>query len=203
VPPELRVRIEPLPDSVALIEVGSIAQGYAVADALVKAAAVRLLLVEPVTPGKLIILYSGSVAEIDAAHARGVALAGDDLIDQLVLPGVHADVLMILERPGGEVEDALGIIETTTVAAGILAADSAAKASNAGLLEIHAAKGIGGKTTVLLSGTTADATTSVDAGAGIAETRRALVRKVVIARAHEDLGSFLGDRWSRKPVASP
>ena len=200
--PELSVRIQPLPDSVALVEVGSIAQGYVVADALVKAAAVRLLLVEPVTPGKLIILYAGSVAEIDAAHTRGVALAGNDLIDQLVLPGVHPDVLRILERPGGDVDDALGIIETTTVAAGILAADSAAKASNAALLEIHAAKGIGGKTTILLSGTTADAMTSVEAGASIAESRKALVRKVVIARAHEDLGAFLGDRWGRKPVAS-
>jgi microcompartment protein CcmL/EutN len=173
----------------------SIAQGYVVADALVKSAAVQFLRIEPVTPGKLIILYSGTVAEIEIAHAKGLSLAGEDLIDQLVLPRVHPDVLRVVQTPGGRIIEALGIIETKTVAAGLLAADQAAKASDAVLVEIHLARGIGGKTTVLLSGTTGDAEASVDAGAQVAEARGALVRKVLIASAHEDLAAHLDQKW--------
>ena len=186
------------PDSIALIEMGSIAQGYAVADRLVKAAAVELLLVEPVSPGKLVILFSGGVAELDIAHREGMLLAGDDLIDHLFLPGVHESVLRVLGTPGGSPVDALGILECSTVAAGLLAADAAAKASDATLVEIHAAVGIGGKTTILLTGTTADAEAALEDGAAVAEKRGGLLRRVLIASAHEDLVAHLDGRWRNK-----
>jgi microcompartment protein CcmL/EutN len=183
------------PDSIALLEIGSIAQGYAVADSLVKTAAVRLLEVEPVTPGKLLILYAGSVAELETAHAVGTRLAGEDLIDQLLLPRVHPDVLGALRAPGGPVGEAVGILECSTVAAGILAADRAAKTAAASLLEIHAARGIGGKTTILMTGMVADVEAALEAGAGVAEARAALVRKVLIPGAHPDFAASLGARW--------
>jgi len=184
--------------SIALLEVGSIAQGYAVADSLVKAAAVRLLEVEPVTPGKLLILYAGSVAELETAHARGSRVAGDDLIDQLLLPRVHPDVLRAVQAPGGPVGEALGILECSTVAAGIVAADGAAKTAAITLLEIHPARGIGGKTTILLTGSVADVEAALDAGARLAEARAALVRRVLIPGAHPDFAARLEERWKEE-----
>jgi microcompartment protein CcmL/EutN len=192
-------RPSPSPDSIALIELRSIAQGYAAADRLVKAAQVQLLRVEPVSPGKLVILFSGPVAELDIAHREGVLFAGDELIDSLFLPRVHPDVLRVLETPGGRAVDALGILECSTVAAGLLAADAAAKSSDASLIEIHAAAGIGGKTTILLTGTTADAEAALDAGAALAEKRGGLLRRVLIASAHPDLAAYLDGRWGNGP----
>lgn len=181
--------------SIALLEVASIAQGYAVADSLVKTAAVRLLEVEPVTPGKLLILYGGPLAELETAHDRGTRLAADDLIDQLLLPRVHPDVLRAVDAPGGAVGEALGILECSTVAAGLLAADGAAKAAAALLLEIHPARGIGGKTTILLTGAVADVEAALDAGGRLAEARAALVRKVLIPGAHPEFAARLQARW--------
>ncbi len=181
-------------DSLALLEISSIARGYVVADALVKAAAVTLVTVEPVTPGKMLILYHGSVAELETAEAAGLAAAGTCLIDRLLLPLVHRDVTAALRRRGGSVSEALGILECGTVSSGLLAADAAAKASDARLLEIHAARGIGGKTTILLTGILADVNASLDAGSALASERGTLIERATVARAHPDLRQYLESR---------
>src|SRR5262249_7879886 len=152
------------PTSIALIEVASLAVGYLAADQLAKAARVEFLEVSPVSPGKMIIVYAGSVADLEIAHAAGLRAAAEDLIDQLLLARVHPDVLGAWRTPRASAIDALGILECGTVAAGILAADAAAKASDVELLEIHAARGIGGKTTVLFAGTVAQVEVGLERG---------------------------------------
>lgn len=184
----------PQPDlhpTLALLEVDSLAQGYVVADALVKAATIEFLQVEPVTPGKLLILYTGPVADVDMAHTVGLRKAGDDLIDQLFLRQADPQIRRVLDaRPSGPIE-ALGLIECRTVAAGILAADAAAKASPVRLLSLRAARGIGGKTILLMTGGLSDVEASLADGAAIAERRGGLLRAVVVPQLHGDLGRFL------------
>lgn len=188
---------EAAPVSVALIEVASIAVGYAVADALVKAAAVRLLDISPVSPGKLVILYAGDVASLEIAHAAGLARAGEDLVGELRLPRVHPQLFRALAGPGPAVGEALGILECSTVAAGWLAADAAAKEASVDLLEFRRAAGIGGKATILLSGSTADVAAALAAGQVAGEASGGSVCPVHIPAAHADLKAALAERWSR------
>jgi microcompartment protein CcmL/EutN len=154
--------------SLALIEVASIARGHRVADAMVKRAPVELLRCEPVSPGKLLVLVTGEVAAVDEAYRVGLDVAGDAKLDALYLPQVHEQLPGALrgEARAGDPAGvaALGIVETTTVAATILAADAAAKAAVVRLIEMQLARGIGGKAYFVLTGELGQVEAAVEAG---------------------------------------
>ena len=178
---------KPVTPTLALLEIASLARGFVVADALVKAAGVQLLAVEPVTPGKLLIVYSGSVAAVETAQDAGRRIAGDDLIDEMLLPQAHPDVAAAIGMsPTGDIE-AMGLFECRTVAAGLVSADAAAKASDVRLLSIHAARGIGGKTLVLFTGTLHEVEASLEAGTRVLAGRGGMLVAVAIPRVHPDL----------------
>lgn len=184
------------PISIGLLEIASLALGYAVADRLVKTATVMLHEVAAVSPGKLCILYSGGVAELELAHAAGLALAGEELIDALLLPRVDPQLPTLLEgRARRAPGDALGLFECSTVAAGIRAADAAAKATGVLLLELRRARGIGGRSLLLVTGSIGDVDAALTAGCAAAREGGAAVRPVLIAGVHEDLRRFLSEGW--------
>jgi len=81
---------------------------------------------------------------------------------------------------------ALGIVETATVAATILAADAAAKAAAVRLIEMQLARGIGGKAYFIVTGALDEVEAAVEAGVGVLDA--AMVRATeIIAAPHEDL----------------
>lgn len=191
--PELRddVALEP---AIGLLELCSIARGVEVADAILWESDIELLFATPVQPGKYVMLFTGSVQDLRSALRRGAELAGGDLVDQLLIPQVHPQVETALRRRDGHVQgrvDAVGVVETTTVASAIQAADVALKQATVDLLELRIANGLGGKSYVSLTGEVSDVRSSVAAGAGDAEASGHLARQVVIAKPHPELGRFL------------
>ncbi len=180
------VAMEP---AIALLELSSVATGIEVADAILWQAEVELLFAESVQPGKYVMLFTGSVQDLESALRRGAELARGDLVDQLLIPQVHEQVLLGLKRTGriNGTLDALGVIETTTVASAIMAADIALKAATVDLLELRIANGLGGKSFFTLTGEVSDVRSSVTAAGGSARERGQLVRDVVIARPHNEL----------------
>ena len=92
--------------------------------------------------------------------------------------------------PDGEL-DAVGVVETTTVAASILAADIALKEANVDLLDLRVANGLGGKSFLTITGEVSDVRSSVQAAAGSAESSGRLARHVVIPRPHPELSAHL------------
>lgn len=172
------------PPAIALLELSSIARAMRTGDAMVKRAEVRVALAEPVSPGKYLILLSGYEAEVEEAWAAGVADAGDALVESLYLPGVHGDVVEAVHgrRSLRGPEHSLGVIETGTVSAAIVAADAACKESPVCLLELRLAKGIGGKGVFTLGGELWDVQASVEAAVRSIEERRCLLGSEIIAR---------------------
>ena len=173
--------------ALALIELSSIARGYPVADAMVKKAQVALAECRPVSPGKFLVLVTGQVAAVDEAFRAGLAIAGDRLIDKLFLPHAHPQIIPAV---GGAIPpaaiDSFAAVETTTVAASILAADAAVKAAAVRIVEMQLARGIGGKAYFSLSGPLAEIEAAVEAAAG-AITADLLTATEIIAAPHEDL----------------
>jgi microcompartment protein CcmL/EutN len=121
-------------------------------------------------------------------------VAGGDLVDQLVIPQVHEQVVPMLRRNGGHVDgqlDAVGVIETTTIAAAIVSADLALKTASVDLIDFRIANGLGGKSFFTLTGEVSDVRSAVAAGARSASERGLLAREVVIARPHPELSFHL------------
>jgi microcompartment protein CcmL/EutN len=157
----------PVPDveALGLVETDTVARGVVVADGVLKMAPIRLLFAGEVSPGKFVVLFGGDVGPTRSSHGRGVEIAGDRRVDDLLIPQLHRGVVPALEDRAEEVDhDALGTVETMTVASTILAADRAAKAARITLRRIRLAQGIGGKGFVYLSGSVHDVEAAVAAG---------------------------------------
>jgi microcompartment protein CcmL/EutN len=169
--------------AIAAVETSSIAQGAVVGDAMVKTAEVELLEARALSPGKYWVLIGGGVAEVRAAYARGVDAAGETLLDSLFIPQLHEMIMPALasDVPGAD-DDALGVLETLSAAAAIVAADCAAKAARVLVRTIKLANGLGGKGYVYVSGDVADVQAAVEAGRTDALAKGLLVRSVVIPR---------------------
>ena len=180
--------------AIGLLELCSVARGVEVADAILWESDIELLFATFVQPGKYVMLFTGSVQDLRSALRRGAELAGGDLVDQLLIPQVHPQVEVALRRRDGHIEgtiDAVGVVETTTVASAIRAADIALKQATVDLMELRIANGLGGKSYLSITGEVSDVRSSVAAGAAFAEGEGRLARQVVIPRPHPDLVRFL------------
>ena len=174
---------------IGLIELCSIARGVEVADAILWEAEVALLFSEPIQPGKYVLLFSGGVQDVASALRRGAEVAGCDLVDQLHIQQVHPQVEVALRRRGriDGTMDAIGVVETKTVASAIVAADVALKTATVDLFDLRIANGLGGKSFLGLTGEVSDVRSAVTAGARNAQEAGQLARDVVIPRPHPEL----------------
>jgi microcompartment protein CcmL/EutN len=174
--------------SVGLIELSSVAAGFQVADAMLKAGNVRLYLSRSICSGKYMVLIAGDASAVGSAVAAGAEAANGCLIDSFVVASIHPDVLTALGRTQVTPPDgALGVIESFNVAALLQAADAAAKRASVQLLEIRLAMALGGKAFVTMTGDVASVEAAVAAGRKVIADAGMLVNAVVIARPHPDV----------------
>ncbi len=174
--------------ALGLLELESLARGVVVADALVKKARVRVVIGEAITPGKYLLVFLGDVAEVDEAFVEGVAVAGPKIIDRLMIPALSPQVLdgLLGRVAQARPTDALGLLETQTVASAILAADTAVKRAEVRLTHMQLARSIGGKGWFTLAGDQADVEAALEGGAAAIDPGL-LVATEIIQRPHAEL----------------
>lgn len=180
-------------EAIGLIELSSIAQGLLACDAMVKMAHVELVESRPFSSGKYMILIAGDVASVQSSVEKGKAVAGQWLVDNLFIPFVHEGVFPAVRGTAAKKPvDALGALETASVAATVLAADAAAKAADVRLIEARLGQGIGGKGYVTMTGTIASVEAAVAAGAAAIAAGGHLIRSIVVPAPHDEmLGKIL------------
>jgi microcompartment protein CcmL/EutN len=182
--------------ALALIEFDSIAAGIEAGDAMAKKAPVARIVAGTVQRGKYLVLVAGEVGDVEESYAIGLAWGAGCVLDSVILPGVHphvADAVGRQRRP--EPIEALGIVETRTVAAAIAAADAGIKGAEVNLLEVRLADGLGGKGLVFFSGLVHDVEAAVRIASDIVAP--AVVHATVIPQLHPEMAAnILGDtRW--------
>ncbi len=178
-------------NAIGVVELISIARGYAAADAMLKAANVQLHAAKPVCPGKYAILVYGGVADVQSSVEAGVEAGGQFVVDELVIANIHPSVWPavtgVLPPPAIQ---ALGIIETYSIASTVLAADAAVKAAVVSLVEVRLALGLGGKAFATVTGEVSDVTAAVEAATTLAGDRGMLTEAVVIPAPAAGLAEF-------------
>ncbi|NOZ21234.1 MAG: BMC domain-containing protein [Planctomycetes bacterium] len=178
--------------ALGLVEFNSVAAGVHACDEMVKVAPVELIDSRPICPGKYISVVGGEVAPVETSVAMGVEIGADSVVDSLLIPNIHEQVFpAILGTSNVSELETLGIIETFSVASGIVAGDVAAKAAAITLIEIRLARGLGGKSFITLSGFIADVEAAVSAGSKAISNEGMLVRDVVIPNPRHDLDTYL------------
>jgi microcompartment protein CcmL/EutN len=177
-------------NSIGLIEVSSVATGFQVEDAMLKAASVQLLLARTICSGKFLIAVAGDVASVGAAVDAGGAAAGASLIEKRHIARIHPSVLsamsMAVDIDPNQMRS-LGVIETFSAASIIEVADAAVKSANVTLLRVHLAMALGGKGLAVLSGDISSVEAAVAAGSKVAAEDGMLVGRGVIPAPSAEL----------------
>ncbi len=146
------------------MEYGSVPAGIAAADAMAKRAPLGLLRLGTVHPGKFLVLAAGEVEPL--AEARAAADGVSDSLDQVLLADVHPAVVTALTTAGRRGGEALGVIETGTVAALLQVADAGVKGAEVNLATLRLADGLGGRGYLLFSGALHEVEAAMQAGVG-------------------------------------
>lgn len=179
-------------EALGMVELNSIAQGIVAADAMLKTANVKIIKSQPVCPGKYIIIISGRIGDVKSAVEHGNQAAGMNAIDSMIIPRVHDDVMPAI---CGCVDfhgvDALGIVETFSLAQALVSADAAAKAADITLMEIRLGVGLGGKAFILMTGTVSSVRAAVSAAAECRGDETMIISTAVIPSPSEDLADAL------------
>lgn len=178
--------------ALALVEFDSIATGIQAGDAMVKKAPIARIITGTVQPGKYLVMITGDVGPVQEALAAGLATGSGSVVDYVFLPGVHPDVpdSIAAARRTSPIE-ALGIVEASSVAAAIQAADAGLKGAQVTLLELRLADGLGGKGLAFFTGTVTDVEAAVEIGcAAIAESGH-LLNALVIPQLHGEMAHNL------------
>ena len=177
-------------NSIGLVEVSSIANGYVAQDAMLKAADVQLLLARTICSGKYLIAVGGDVAAVSASVEAGAARCSGSLIEKRVITHVHPDVFpaigMSVDVPLGRAR-ALGIVETFSASSIIDVADAAAKCADIILFRVHLAMAVGGKGFALVTGDIASVEAAVAAGSQVAAEEGMLAGRAVISAPTKEL----------------
>ena len=175
-------------NSLGGVELSSMAKGFAATDAMLKAADVELLLARTICSGKYIVLVAGDVADAQAAVDAGADKAGECLVDKFLIPHVHPDIFPAIAATAkpGKLE-AMGIVETFSVASLVEAADAAVKAADVRFIEIRLAMALGGKAFVSFTGSVAAVETAAASAAASAGKKGLLAQKVVIPQPRQEL----------------
>ncbi|MGA3029199.1 MAG: BMC domain-containing protein [Candidatus Limnocylindrales bacterium] len=156
--------IEP---ALALIELDSIAAGIAAGDAMAKRAPIDVLRAGTVHPGKYLVLIGGTVGDVEESLAAGREAGASAIVDVVFLPNAHPELIAAIGGSCREAAgEALGVIETATVAAIIEAADAGLKGARVRLVELRLADDLGGKAYLLFDGPVSEVEAAVEIGAG-------------------------------------
>jgi microcompartment protein CcmL/EutN len=177
--------------ALALLELDSIAVGIEAGDAMAKRAPIDIIRAGTVHPGKYLVLVGGAVADVEEALEAGREVGASSVLDVVFLPSVHPELVAAIrgERRAAAGE-ALGVIETATVAAIIEAADAGLKGALVHILEIRLADDLGGKGYVLFDGSVADVQAAVDIGVGRIAGSPGLAQRV-IPQLHAEMADNL------------
>lgn len=149
--------------AIGMVEYKTVSTGIQAADLIIKTAEIEVLEAQTVCPGKYIVLFSGDLSAVNAAVEASWVQYGAELIDSFVLGNPHEGIFPAIYGATeiGKVK-ALGVLETFSAASIIVAADAAAKTSMVDLIELRIARGMCGKSYLLLTGEVAAVSAAIE-----------------------------------------
>ncbi len=158
--------------AILIVEYSNISRGVGMLDRLVKQSVIVPLYARPICIGKYVMILSGEVEDLRESQKVLQSVGRERLMSTFLLTAAHKDLLAYFtqtdkhRKPADKVE-AIGILETRTIAAGLFSLDAALKSGNVALLKLGMGQLIGGKCYYLLAGTVSDVQQALDHGKNI------------------------------------
>ena len=172
--------------AIGMVEFNSIARGIYAADQMVKISEVEIVTAVSACPGKYIAIVHGGVAAVEDSVRTGERMAEEFFVDSIVIPNVDSGVFPAIT--GATIPNriqAIGIMESFSLATMIICADHILKAAELQAIELRLGNGLGGKAYFTYTGDVAAVRAGTDAGEAIAQEKGLLVNSEVIPSPSE------------------
>ncbi|MBQ4154367.1 MAG: BMC domain-containing protein [Clostridia bacterium] len=169
--------------AIGMVEFITVSAGMTGADTMIKTAEVEVVEAATVCPGKYIVIISGELSAVKASVEAAKAKAEQKVIDSFVLGNPHESLFSAIygaTQPEGV--EALGVMETFSAATAIVAADVAAKTALVDLIELRLARGMCGKSYLLLTGSVSAVSAAIEKAENEAGDRGMFLDSSVIPR---------------------
>ncbi len=179
--------------AIGMVEYRTVSAGIKAADLMIKTSSIDIIQATTVCPGKYVIIIGGGLSSVNASVEAAKTQLPEQLVDSFVL-GNPAECVFTALYGGSPVEDAkaLGVLETFSAPSIIVAADAAAKAADVTVIEIRVARGMGGKSFMLLTGDVAAVSAAIEIAERTVGDEGMLLDSAVIPNPDKDLwGSIL------------
>lgn len=174
--------------AIGMVEFITVSAGITGADTMIKTAEVEIIESATVCPGKYIVIISGELSAVKASVDAAKGNNSQKVIDSFVLGNPHESIFpAIYGATPPEGVDALGVLESFSAATAIVAADAAAKTALVDLLELRLARGMCGKSYLLLTGSVSAVTAAIERAKQEATDRGMMLDSSVIARPDDRL----------------
>ncbi len=178
--------------SLGLIELKSIPIGFQVADEMLKAAHVDIILSTPICPGKYIVLITGKVGDVKAAIKTGEMVGGIFVVESHFLASIEESIIPAISGICDVIEiKSIGVIETISAISAVIAGDIAVKSSNVEVVDIRIARGLGGKGFMMITGEVSAVKMAIDSCVNELTDLGTITSHVVIPSPHKDLLSSI------------
>lgn len=174
--------------AIGMVEYKTVSAGVTAADAMVKTAHIDIIEATTVCPGKYIVIITGELSAVNAAVLMARKQYESQLIGDFILGNPHEDIFpAIYGSTDIEKISALGILETYDATSIIVAADEAAKTAIVKLIELRIARGMCGKSYLMLTGDVAAVEAAVKRAKAAIEPNGMYLDSAVIAHPDEKI----------------
>ena len=138
--------------AIGMVEYKTVSAGITAADAMVKTSEVSIIEAQTVCPGKYIVIITGDLSAVTSAVDNAKTMHGKHLINSFVLGNPHESIFPAIYG-AAEIKDvsALGIIESYDASSIIV-----------DLIEVRLARGMCGKSYLMLTGEVAAVEAAID-----------------------------------------
>ena len=174
--------------AIGMVEYLTVSTGVQAADMILKTAKVSIIEAKTVCPGKYIIIFSGDLSSVNASIEASKKSYGENLIDSFILGNPHESIFPAIYG-ASEIKNkkSLGILETFSAASIIVAADEAAKTADVELIEVRIARGMCGKSFLMLTGDIAAVEASIKKASSVVGKSGLLLDSSIIANPDKGL----------------
>ncbi|GAB6085140.1 BMC domain-containing protein [Alkaliphilus crotonatoxidans] len=168
-------------NAIGMVEFTSIARGIYATDQMLKTSEVEIVTASSTCPGKYIAIVNGDVAAVKESISVGEKLAEEFWIDSIIIPNVSPLVFpAITGATMPERIQALGIVESFSLANMVMAADAVLKAASLEPIELRLGTGLGGKSFFTFTGDVAAVEAGTEAAMALMEEKGFLVNSEII-----------------------
>lgn len=169
--------------AIGMIEYKTVSSGVMATDLMVKTAEVDIVEAETVCPGKYIAIITGELSAVKSSVETAKNTYPLQFIDSFVLGNPHETIFPAIVGTCDVKEiNSLGILETYDAAKIIVAADVAAKTADVELIEIRVARGMCGKSYMMITGEVAAVQAAIDRAKAAVSEDGMFLDSSVIAR---------------------